>query len=173
MNIIQPTKDQIMEFFRNHSDFQSVLTISQLLVAHDHNNVQDEEWKHVKSLLHQLKADNFLIIENEGKDIYNEKFSSTPDRIDMYFNKKHFPDTDDLTIKTDDELREIMRERIINQHSPASLYHKAKQELEFRQQKKLEEEKKKRNWFSMDNPLTYIVVALLLIVIGLIFHLNK
>ena len=37
-----------------------------------------------------------------------------------------------LRYKTDEELREIMRNSIDNQYVPSSIYHKAKQELEFR-----------------------------------------
>src|SRR3990167_10484204 len=37
-----------------------------------------------------------------------------------------------LKHKTDEELREIMRNSIDNQYVPSSVYHKAKQELEFR-----------------------------------------
>ncbi len=37
-----------------------------------------------------------------------------------------------LKDKTDEDLRDIMRASINNQHIPSSIYHKAKQELEFR-----------------------------------------
>jgi hypothetical protein len=37
-----------------------------------------------------------------------------------------------LQYKTDDELKEIMRDSIDNQYVPSSIYHKARQELEFR-----------------------------------------
>lgn len=49
----------------------------------------------------------------------------------------------DLKNKTDDELKEIMRDSIDNAYVPSSIYHKAKLELEFRnseQQKNKEEE---------------------------------
>jgi len=39
---------------------------------------------------------------------------------------------DDLTSKTDEELRDIMRASINNSYVPSSIYHKAKQELDFR-----------------------------------------
>lgn len=39
---------------------------------------------------------------------------------------------DDLRSKTDNELRDIMRASINNSYVPSSIYHKAKQELEFR-----------------------------------------
>ena len=41
-----------------------------------------------------------------------------------------------LRYKTDEELREIMRNSIDNQYVPSSIYHKAKQELEFRNSQK-------------------------------------
>ena len=41
---------------------------------------------------------------------------------------------DDLTKKTDDELRDIMRAGIANSYVPGSRYNRAKQELEFRMQ---------------------------------------
>ncbi|OGL29324.1 hypothetical protein A3D14_00805 [Candidatus Saccharibacteria bacterium RIFCSPHIGHO2_02_FULL_47_12] len=44
---------------------------------------------------------------------------------------------EDLKNKTDEELRDIMRASIDNQHVPSSIYHKAKQELEFRKQDSL------------------------------------
>lgn len=43
--------------------------------------------------------------------------------------------SDDLSQKSDDELRELMRSSISNQYVPSSVYHRAKQELEFRSQK--------------------------------------
>ena len=42
---------------------------------------------------------------------------------------------DDLTKKTDDELRDIMRASIANSYVPGSIYNRAKQELELRMQK--------------------------------------
>lgn len=41
-----------------------------------------------------------------------------------------------LRYKTDEELKEIMRNSIDNQYVPSSIYHKAKQELEFRNTQK-------------------------------------
>ena len=38
---------------------------------------------------------------------------------------------DDLTKKTDDELRDLMRVSITNSYVPGSIYNRAKQELEF------------------------------------------
>ena len=44
-----------------------------------------------------------------------------------------------LKYKTDDELKEIMRNSIDNQYVPSSIYHKAKQELEFRNSPRVKE----------------------------------
>jgi len=123
-----------MMFFRTHSDFHTVYRISELLISPHHNNIQDDEWQHIRNLLHSLKRDDFLIVKNEGGNIHEEKFGSTPDRVQRYFEKHCFNDVDNLQTKTDDELKEIMRARIENQHLPHSIYHRAKQELEFRRQ---------------------------------------
>lgn len=48
---------------------------------------------------------------------------------------------EDLTKKTNEELREIMRNSIDNQYVPTSIYHKAKQELEFREARRREKER--------------------------------
>lgn len=47
----------------------------------------------------------------------------------------------DLKYRTDEELREIMRNSIDNSYVPSSIYHKAKQELEFRNIPKIEDKK--------------------------------
>ena len=44
-----------------------------------------------------------------------------------------------LKHKTDEELKEIMRSSIDNQYVPSSIYHKAKQELEFRNSSRVKE----------------------------------
>lgn len=88
MKTYLPTKNEIMEFFKNHTGYMPVIRIAELLVAPhvQRSSPLDEEWKHIQSFLHQLKMQDFLLIQNEGENIYNEKFSSTPDRIDRYFN---------------------------------------------------------------------------------------
>lgn len=47
----------------------------------------------------------------------------------------------DLTTKTNEELKEIMRNSIDNSYVPSSSYNKAKQELEFRNASKQENTK--------------------------------
>ncbi len=88
MELIYPTKNEIMIFFKTHNGFIDIYRISQLLVTPfvQRSTPMDEEWQHIQLFLHQLKSDNFLLIQNEGQNIYEEKFSSTPDRIDKYFN---------------------------------------------------------------------------------------
>lgn len=83
--MVYPTKDEIINFFSTHSGFMDVYRISELLIAPYHSNMQNEEWQHVKDVLHELKSEGFLLIQNEGQDIYHEKFSSTPDRIKRYY----------------------------------------------------------------------------------------
>lgn len=143
MELIYPTKNEIMEFFKTHSGYLPVIRIAELLVAPhvDRSSPMDEEWKHIQGFLHQLKSQDFLLIQNEGQDIYNEKFSSTSDRIERYFNKDRIIDYSDLTQKTDDELQNIMRQTIDNSYVPSSVYNKAKQELEFRKNHQKPEQK--------------------------------
>lgn len=85
MNYVYPTKDKIMEFFQTHTGFFSVIQITESLIAPHHNNIQDTEWEHVRTMLHQLKT-AYLLVEHEGGDIYHEKFSSTPERIQQYLD---------------------------------------------------------------------------------------
>ena len=122
-----------MQFFKTRSGFMKVMSICEFLVASKHNNIQEAEITHIKRLLHQLKTQGFLLVENEGQDIYNEGFSATPDRVEKYFAIPEDIHTADLTKKTDDELKEIMRNSIDNSYVPSSIYNKAKQELDFRQ----------------------------------------
>ncbi len=102
MNLSYPTQDEIMEFFSTYSGFHTVYRITELLVAPDHNNVQDSEWKHIQKVLHKLKSEGFLLIKNEGENIHEEEFSSTPDRIDRYLEAtsqtKNFFDNKNLNL---------------------------------------------------------------------------
>ncbi len=134
MNLIFPNENEVMMFFRTHTDFHTVYRISELLVSPHHSNIQADEWQHIRDVLHRLKRDDFLIVKNEGGNIHDEKFGSTPDRVQRYFEKHRFNDVDNLQNKSDDELKEIMRARIENKHLPHSIYHRAKQELDFRRQ---------------------------------------
>lgn len=48
---------------------------------------------------------------------------------------------DDLQSKSDDELREIMRSALPNQYVPSSIYHRARQELAFRSEEAMQQER--------------------------------
>ena len=114
------------------------MRISELLVAHHHSNLQDKEWQHIRGFLHELKSEGFLLVKNEGEDIYNEQFGTTPDRIKKYFSKNEVQDNSDLTIKTDEELEEILR-RNDNPHIATSLHSRALLEMEIRHKRKIEQ----------------------------------
>jgi len=129
-----------MYFFRARSGFVKTIRICEFLIA-PRNNVQGEEIEHIKGFLHELKSKDFLLVENEGQDVYNEGFSSTPNRVARYFAKNNIDNINDLTKKTDEELKEIMRDSIENSYVPSSIFHKARQELEFRNIPKQDSEK--------------------------------
>lgn len=136
MELVYPSKNEIMDFFKTRSGFIKVMRICELMLASKHNNVQEAEITHIKGFLHQLKSQGFLLIENEGQDIYHEGFSTTPDRVEKYFAKPEDIYHGDLTKKTDHELEEIMRNSIDNSYVSGSIYNKAKQELDFRDRNK-------------------------------------
>ena len=121
MNFIYPSKNEIMEFFKRRNGFISVIDIATaLVVPHvQRSTPMDEEWQHISGFLHELKSNDYLIVEGEGQDIYHEKFSSTPDRVKKYFLKDNVENNNDLTKKTDDELQDIIR-RNDNPHIPGS-----------------------------------------------------
>ena len=127
-----------MNFFKIHSGFTKVERICQLMVCKDQNNVQDEELQHIKGSLHQLKSEGFILVENEGADIYKEGFSSTPDRVEKYFSKHKIQDYSDLTKMSDQELEEIIR-RNDNPGVATSLHNRALLELDLRHKKMLRE----------------------------------
>ncbi len=76
------SKDQVIAFFQSHTDFFNVFEICEFLIPR--GNVQSQEIAHIKDILHELKSGDFLLVQNEGRDIYNERFSSTPDRIKRF-----------------------------------------------------------------------------------------
>lgn len=77
------TEKHIIDFFSSHTGSHTVFRIAELLTSH--NNPQDAEINHVRKILHKLKSENFLLVKNEGENIHEEKFSSTPDRIEKYY----------------------------------------------------------------------------------------
>ena len=74
------TEEQVMDFFSERHGYLTVHRICELLVTR--NNVQAAEIENIKEHLHNLKNGNFLLIQQEGEDIYiyQEKFAGTPDR---------------------------------------------------------------------------------------------
>jgi len=137
MNIepIYPSKNEIMNFFKTHAGYIQVFRICELLIV-PRNNVQPEEIEHIRFFLHELKSNDFLLVKNEGQDIYYEEFSSTPDRVKKYFSKDVFEDNRDLTKKSEEELLAIIR-RAENTNVAGSLYQRASKELELRDRDKI------------------------------------
>ncbi|EKD24082.1 MAG: hypothetical protein ACD_81C00114G0009 [uncultured bacterium] len=88
MNLVFPTEGEVIDFFTVHTGYLDVHRISELLVTHQHANLQESEWKHIYKVLHKLKSEGYLLVQNEGGDIYSEKFSSTPDRIEKFNERK-------------------------------------------------------------------------------------
>ena len=166
MELFRPTKDQIMEFFKTHNGYITTYRISQLLVTPhvQRSTPMDEEWQHIQGFLHQLKSQDFLLVQNEGENIYDEKFSATADRVERYFNKNEAIDPSNFKKMTDDELRNIMRQTINNSHSSASDYHKAKLELDFRKN----QQKSKQRWWEKTWVQLIFLIGALAGIVGLI-----
>lgn len=157
MKLIFPTEWEIIQFFASHKGFIEVHRISELLVAPYHNNVQQVEWEHICDILHKLKSEDYLLVQGEGGDIYQEKFSSTPDRIRKYteyINKTKADIVSKVTERkfskpqtaiekySDEELLAVVR-RAENTNVPGSLYQVADKELQIRHQQKMLEAAKK------------------------------
>lgn len=111
MNLILPTREEIVEFFRHHHGYISVIDIATALIVPQvqRSTPVDEEWGHVRTLLHELKSGGFLLVQGEGRDIYNEKFSTTPDRIQQYdrLKKSTFDPPSDEILRS---LREFLND---------------------------------------------------------------
>jgi hypothetical protein len=90
-----PTENEIITFFDSHSGSHTVLRITELLIHGkvNHTTPHEEEYNHVRSILHSLKSKGFLVAENEGKNVIEESFYSTPDRLEKY----HYPEVDKAT----------------------------------------------------------------------------
>lgn len=84
-------------------------------------------------LAHYNKLDG-LIKDEDGNKVEKGRFWEAE-------KKKIADEPGQLRHKTNEELREIMRNSIDNQYVPSSIYHKAKQELEFRNTSKQEKKK--------------------------------
>lgn len=94
MNIELKTIDEVMQFFKSRHGYMSVNRICELLVRY--NNIQAPEIECIKKHLHKLKREGFLLVKNEGDDIYNEEFASTPERVNDYFSEGKNEETDEI-----------------------------------------------------------------------------
>jgi len=74
------------------------------------------------------------LIKNENGNVKNGQFWEKE-------KQRIANEPKELRYKTDEELKEIMRNSIDNSYASSSIYHKAKQELEFRSISKRENEK--------------------------------
>lgn len=83
MELEYKTEEQVINFFKDRAGSREVLSICQSLIPR--GNVQEAEINHVRKILHKLKTEGYLLVQNEGENIFEEKFSSTPDRLKKYF----------------------------------------------------------------------------------------
>ncbi|MBP9842887.1 MAG: hypothetical protein KBC62_02675 [Candidatus Pacebacteria bacterium] len=92
VNQYLPTEEEIVTFFENHSGPIGVIRLTELLISGkvNHTTPHEEEWKHVRGILYSLKSRDIVVVKEEGKQVIEELFYSTPDRIEKYHN----PDTD-------------------------------------------------------------------------------
>ena len=69
MELIYPTKDEIIEFFNARHGFFPVIDIAAAIVVPrvQRSSPMDEEWKHVRKLLHKLKEEGFLLVAGGGR----------------------------------------------------------------------------------------------------------
>ena len=106
-----PTENEIVDFFDSHSGGYTVIRITEWLINGkvNHTTPHDEEWKHVRGILYNLKSKDFLVVENEGKHVTEESFYSTPDRLEKY----HHPEVN-KTYAIEDNIRQIINTGNIN-----------------------------------------------------------
>lgn len=107
-----------------------------------------------------------LIKDENGNKVENGRFWEA--------EKKRMADEPrQLRYKTDEELREIMRNSIDNQYVPSSIYHKAKQELEFRNTQKLADKTEiskllpERKWWEKSWAQLVMLIGAVASIIGL------
>lgn len=88
VNQYLPTEKEIVNFFTEHPGGFGVIRITELLIQGkvNHTTPHEEEWKHVRGILYSLKIRNLLVVKNEGKQVVEELFYSTPERLDKYHN---------------------------------------------------------------------------------------
>lgn len=83
MKLEYKSEEDVINYFKDRTGHHPVFLVAKRLI--DRNNIQDEEIFHIRSVLHKLKVRGYLLVENEGADIYQEEFMSTPDRVEKYF----------------------------------------------------------------------------------------
>lgn len=107
-----PTENEIIAFFDSHSGGHTVIRITELLINGKVNHItpHDEEWKHVRGILYNLKSKDFLVAENEGKHVTEESFYSTPDRLEKY----HHPEVNKTNNAIGDNISQIINNGNIN-----------------------------------------------------------
>lgn len=110
--------DALAELLEIHTKYSSEHELEQI-----NRFIDSEQRKLTKTFaLHGLSS-NYDKLESGVKDLkilLQDQSSTGGDNVN------------DLKNKTDEELRDIMRASINNSYVPSSIYHKAKQELEFR-----------------------------------------
>lgn len=108
-------------------------TISELLEIHKKYSSK-QNLEQINQFIDGEKAKLAKTFSKHGlKGEYDKLETGTQDlKILLQDQSSNGENTDDLTSKTDEELRDIMRASINNSYVPSSIYHKAKQELDFR-----------------------------------------
>jgi hypothetical protein len=99
VNQYLPTEEEIVTFFGNHSGPTGVINITGSLINGkvNHTTPHEKELAHVFKILHTLKSRGFVVVENEGKQIIEQLFYSTPDRIEKYHNPDMNRPNSDIT----------------------------------------------------------------------------
>lgn len=157
------SRDEVVEFFRNRHGFMTVSRICDLLVTHQ--NVQAQEIEEIKRHLHRLKTQGHVLVENEGQDIYHERFASTTERVENYFNQRTDNQEGELAQMSEEELLQIIR-RNENPDVPGSRHQQAVQELALRDRaRNIEKDNVAPKWWK--NPLVTVpaVIALLALIV--------
>lgn len=169
MDLEYKTEEEVMEFFRNRHGFMFVSQICDILVTHQ--NVQAQEIEEIKRQLHRLKAQGYLLVENEGQDIYQERFASTAERVENYFNQEGDNENDEFTQMSEEGLLRIIR-RNENSDVPGSRYQHAVQELALRDRaRSLERNNIKPKWWEKTWVQIIMVIGAIAGIIGVILFL--
>lgn len=108
-------------------------TLSELLEIHaKYSSKQDLE--QISQFIDDEKAKLIQTFNKHGLKGTYDKLQAGVDDLKILLRDQSFngASMNDLKSKTNEELRDIMRASINNSYVPSSIYHKAKQELEFR-----------------------------------------